>query len=150
MNICYNTYKDSELSVNDRKEGIYMAEHEQVNQLLYTQQHLANERTFLAWIRTAIGIIGIGSLSSSLHFLIGDTERMVSNVLALVVGSGAAILGVVIIIFATFSFLQNKRQIEMGIFYMIRFPVVITAIFLTILAFFAIAYFVVEWLLLVQ
>jgi len=128
-----------------------MAEEEQqVNQLLYTQQHLANERTFLAWIRTAIGIIGIGSLSSSLHFLIGDTDRMVSNVLALIVGSGAALLGVVIIIFATFSFLKNKRQIEMGIFYMIRFPVVVTAIFLTVLAIFAIAYFVVEWLLLVQ
>ena len=141
----------SELLVNDGKEGMYMAEEEQqVNQLLYTQQHLANERTFLAWIRTAIGIIGIGSLSSSLHFLIGDTDRMVSNVLALIVGSGAALLGVVIIIFATFSFLKNKRQIEMGIFYMIRFPVVVTAIFLTVLAIFAIAYFVVEWLLLVQ
>lgn len=126
-----------------------MAEHEHVNQLLYTQQHLANERTYLAWIRTAIGIIGIGSLSSSLHFLIGDTERLLSNILALIVGSGAALLGVIIIVFATFSFLKNKRQIEMGIFYMIRFPVVLTSIFLTILAIVAILYFVVEWLLLV-
>lgn len=127
-----------------------MAEHEHVNQLLYTQQHLANERTYLAWIRTAIGIIGIGSLSSSLHFLIGDTERLLSNILALIVGSGAALLGVIIIVFATFSFLKNKRQIEMGIFYMIRFPVILTSIFLTILAIVAILYFVVEWLLLVQ
>ncbi|MDF2857771.1 MAG: hypothetical protein K0Q87_3622 [Neobacillus sp.] len=28
----------------------------------YIQQHLANERTFLAWIRTAIAIIGVGFL----------------------------------------------------------------------------------------
>ena len=37
-----------------------MSQPEKNNQLLYTQQHLANERTYLAWIRTAIAIIGIG------------------------------------------------------------------------------------------
>ncbi len=29
----------------------------------YIQQHLANERTFLAWIRTSIAIIGIAFLN---------------------------------------------------------------------------------------
>ena len=86
-----------------------MTEVERKNQLLYTQQHLANERTYLAWIRTAIAIVGIGSLSSSLHFLIGDTGRMISNVLALIVGSGAAVLGILIIIFATYNFTKNKK-----------------------------------------
>ncbi|GAA3316757.1 hypothetical protein GCM10020331_013700 [Ectobacillus funiculus] len=36
----------------------------------YAQQHLANERTYLAWIRTAISIIGVGFLTTSLHFTI--------------------------------------------------------------------------------
>lgn len=115
------------------------------NQIMYTQQHLANERTYLAWIRTAIAIIGIGSLSSSLHFLIGDTDRMISNILALLIGSGAAILGVVIIVFATFSFVRHKKQIEAGVFYMIQFPVLTTSIFLSVMAIFAIVYFIVEW-----
>ena len=126
-----------------------MTQQEKNNQLLFTQQHLANERTYLAWIRTAIAIIGIGSLSSSLHFLIGDTGRIISNNLALIVGSGAAVLGVIIIVFATYSFVKKKQQIEKGVFYMISFPVITTSIFLIILAIAAILYFIVEWRVLV-
>ena len=126
-----------------------MTEVERKNQLLYTQQHLANERTYLAWIRTAIAIVGIGSLSSSLHFLIGDTGRMISNVLALIVGSGAAVLGILIIIFATYNFTKNKRQIETGVFYMASFPVLTSSIFLIVISLVAVLYFVVEWMLLV-
>lgn len=126
-----------------------MTQQEKNNQLLFTQQHLANERTYLAWIRTAIAIIGIGSLSSSLHFLIGDTGKIISNNLALIVGSGAAVLGVIIIVFATYSFVKKKQQIEKGVFYMISFPVITTSIFLIILAIAAILYFIVEWRVLV-
>lgn len=126
-------------------EGICMSQPEKNNQLLYTQQHLANERTYLAWIRTAIAIIGIGSLSSSLHFLIGDTGKIISNILALIVGSGAAVLGVIIIVFATYSFVKKKKQIETGVFYMLSFPVYTTSIFLIILAIAAILYFIIEW-----
>ena len=125
-----------------------MTEIERKNQLLYTQQHLANERTYLAWVRTAIAIIGIGSLSSSLHFLIGDTGRMVSNVLALIVGSGAAVLGIMIIIFATYHFVKNKKQIETGVFYMVSFPVLTSSIFLIAIALVAVLYFIIEWILL--
>lgn len=126
-----------------------MTQQEKNNQLLFTQQHLANERTYLAWIRTAIAIIGIGSLSSSLHFLIGDTGKIISNILALIIGSGAAVLGVIIIVFATYSFVKKKQQIEKGVFYMISFPVITTSIFLIILAIAAILYFIVEWRVLV-
>lgn len=126
-----------------------MAEVERKNQLLYTQQHLANERTYLAWIRTAIAIVGIGSLSSSLHFLIGDTGKMISNILALIVGSGAAVLGILIIIFATYNFTKNKKQIETGVFYMASFPVLTSSIFLIVISLVAVLYFVVEWMLLV-
>lgn len=126
-----------------------MKEPEKNNQLLFTQQHLANERTYLAWIRTAIAIIGIGSLSSSLHFLIGDTGRTISNILALIIGSGAAVLGVIIIAFSTYSFVKKKKQIETGVFYMISFPVLTTSIFLIVLAIVAILYFIIEWRLMV-
>lgn len=126
-----------------------MANIERKNQLLYTQQHLANERTYLAWIRTAIAIVGIGSLSSSLHFLIGDTGRMISNVFALIIGSGAALLGILIIIFATYNFIKNKKQIETGVFYMASYPVLTASSFLIIISLFAVLYFVVEWMLLV-
>lgn len=125
-----------------------MSEFERKNQLLYTQQHLANERTYLAWVRTAVAIIGIGSLSSSLHFLIGDTERMISNVLALIVGSGAAVLGIMIVVFATYNFVKNKKQIETGVFYMVSFPVLTSSIFIISIAIVAVLYFIIEWVLL--
>ena len=34
----------------------------------YVQQHLANERTFLAWVRTGIAMAGIGFLAASFGF----------------------------------------------------------------------------------
>lgn len=34
----------------------------------YIQQHLANERTYLAWIRTALAMVGIGFLIVNIHF----------------------------------------------------------------------------------
>ena len=45
------------------------------NQVKYAQQHLANERTYLAWIRTAISIVGVGFLATSLHFTIGNIRN---------------------------------------------------------------------------
>ena len=74
---------------------------------------------------------------------------MISNVLALIVGSGAAVLGIMIIVFATYSFVKKKHQIETGVFYMISFPVITTSIFLIVIAFVAVIYFIIEWFVLV-
>ncbi|WP_153978072.1 DUF202 domain-containing protein [Paenibacillus xylanilyticus] len=32
----------------------------------YVQQHMANERTFLAWVRTGIAMVGVGFLAAGL------------------------------------------------------------------------------------
>lgn len=47
----------------------------EMKQLKYAQQHLANERTYLAWIRTAISILGVAFLATSLHFAIGTVRN---------------------------------------------------------------------------
>ena len=54
------------------------------NQIKYAQQHLANERTYLAWIRTAISIVGIGFLATSLHFTIGNVRNPYIDLLTFV------------------------------------------------------------------
>ncbi|WP_418303206.1 YidH family protein [Paenibacillus yonginensis] len=41
---------------------------EQVEDVKSIQQHLANERTFLAWVRTSIAMIGLGVLTAGLAF----------------------------------------------------------------------------------
>lgn len=51
--------------------------------------HSANERTFLAWVRTAIAIVGFGMAAARL----GDGQPQVwSEVLMLVAGAGVVLL----------------------------------------------------------
>ncbi|MFS0765198.1 YidH family protein [Peribacillus phoenicis] len=82
------------------------------NQLKYAQQHLANERTFLAWVRTVIAIVGVGFLATSLHFTIGVHRDPRIDLISIVLGMCA--LGLVITVLATFGYLQKKRQINEG------------------------------------
>lgn len=49
-------------------KALYRIEESPGESVKYAQQHLANERTYLAWIRTAISITGVGFLTTSLHF----------------------------------------------------------------------------------
>jgi putative membrane protein len=68
----------------------------------YIQQHLANERTFLAWIRTALAIIGVGFL---FHSLILEATILIFLILGLVITS-----------LATVSYYQKKKAINEQVF----------------------------------
>lgn len=81
------------------------------NQLKYAQQHLANERTYLAWIRTAISIVGIGFLATSLHFTIGNTRNSIIDTLSIILGMFACFFGVVLIIITTKNYHEKRNQI---------------------------------------
>jgi len=53
------------------------------------RDHLANERTFLAWVRTALAVIGLGVLLGKLV----ETEGILAEVIGLaMVAFGAAML----------------------------------------------------------
>ena len=86
-----------------------MTEEEARQQLKYAQQHLANERTYLAWIRTAISVVGVGFLATSLHFTIGNIRDAWIDLLSVTVGVFACIFGFVIILSATENY-KRKRQ----------------------------------------
>ncbi|MFG6149639.1 YidH family protein [Halobacillus sp. B23F22_1] len=81
------------------------------NQIKYAQQHLANERTYLAWVRTVIAIVGIGFLNTSLHFTIGVERNLTVDIISIALGVFACILGFVIIIMSTFAYFQRKKKI---------------------------------------
>lgn len=114
----------------------------QKSQVKYAQQHLANERTYLAWIRTAVAIIGIGFLTTSLHFTIGKSQP-VSDTFAVVLGIFAGCFGILTIITATVSYFRKRRQIQLQIFYSAHFSVLIVSLFLIVVTVIAILYFII-------
>jgi putative membrane protein len=53
------------------------------------RDHLANERTFLAWVRTALAVIGLGVLLGKLV----ETDGLLAEIIGLsMVGFGASML----------------------------------------------------------
>ena len=90
-----------------------------------TRDHLANERTFLAWIRTALGLIGLGfvlarmglflqqlalaGLPGTQHPFQGGHEFVVSGVVFLLLGT--ALCG-----WAAWRYEHSRRAIDVGQF----------------------------------
>lgn len=82
----------------------------------YAQQHLANERTFLAWIRTAISITGVGFLTTSLHFTTKISSNPYINILVIVLGIFACVIGFITGVLSTIQYTKKRREIQAGIF----------------------------------
>ncbi|KMY49693.1 YidH family protein [Peribacillus loiseleuriae] len=84
--------------------------------VIYAQQHLANERTYLAWVRTAVSIVGVGFLTTSLHFTIKLSFNQHINTLAIFLGIFACIVGFITGILSTLQYSKKRREIQEGIF----------------------------------
>ena len=81
--------------------------------------HSANERTYLAWIRTAIAIMAFGFLIEKFDLFVsymgkamGNEELLHRSVEAEVVGLGLFIVGILLIIAATIRFFMNRQAID--------------------------------------
>ncbi|WNF23957.1 DUF202 domain-containing protein [Mesobacillus jeotgali] len=78
----------------------------------YIQQHLANERTYLAWVRTSIAIIGIGFLASSLHFNNISFASKAADTIAVLISIFSLVIGFVILFFATTHYFSVRKNIN--------------------------------------
>jgi len=78
----------------------------------YIQQHLANERTYLAWVRTSITIIGIGFLASSLHFNNIKEVSQLADTIAVFVSIFSLLIGLAILALATRHYFFVQRNIN--------------------------------------
>jgi putative membrane protein len=85
-------------------------EHKQID-FKYVQQHLANERTFLAWVRTAITVIGLGFLAAGVVFRTTTFEH-IGHTVAAIVGIGSVLSGGVMITFATIDYKKKQKGIN--------------------------------------
>ncbi|SFK72879.1 YidH family protein [Proteiniphilum acetatigenes] len=77
--------------------------------------HLANERTFLAWIRTSIGIIGLGFILVKFSMFIRQISFIVEDQASPSQGSHSGIIGVILVAIGALTAVMayaNYKKIE--------------------------------------
>ncbi len=80
-----------------------------------TRDHLANERTFLAWFRTAISLLGFGILIAKLRFIEAGTEVAPgAGIRSTHLGLAFAVGGLLTLALAAWQFYRTKRLIDDG------------------------------------
>ncbi|RLL43962.1 DUF202 domain-containing protein [Oceanobacillus piezotolerans] len=115
------------------------------NQLKFAQQHLANERTYLAWIRTAIAIIGVGFITITFHLTIGQSHAL-SDLLAVLLTILSSVCGVAVMIMAAFQYLKKRKQIQAQYFQSSYLFVIFGSLFLLLVFVLAILYILVQFM----
>jgi putative membrane protein len=74
------------------------------------REHLANERTLLAWIRTGVSLISFGLVVERIGAQIGPAGMSAAFGVAL------AVLGCITLVMGTVQFLRSRREISAGTF----------------------------------
>jgi putative membrane protein len=83
------------------------------------RDHAANERTYLAWIRTAVALMGFGFVIEKFDLFLRYLGSVVPKAAVphnthFAQGAGLAMMGIglLIVLFSTWGFLRNLRQIN--------------------------------------
>jgi putative membrane protein len=95
----------------------------------HSQQHLANERTFLSWLRTSIALIGLGFIVARFGLFLREFGLVVKNTSnnpaavslfghyqSSLIGISIIILGIALILLALRNYLTTRSQIEKGFY----------------------------------
>src|SRR5260370_35578415 len=92
---------------------------EQQAKLHHVSEHLANERTILAWIRTAIAVMTLGVGINRFSLFLVEFSHVVpggrtENLHAEQLGIGLVVLGVLIMLGAIWHYLDVAKAIDEG------------------------------------
>jgi putative membrane protein len=92
--------------------------------------HLANERTFLAWLRTGLSLVAVGLAAA--HFL---PEDLVPGFPVVTFASlTLVLLGTSMVLFGAARYVKAHREIETGSYASEVWPIVAVAIVIAVLA----------------
>ena len=121
------------------------ATHREIPEAHRASEHLDNERTFLAWVRTNIALISLGFIIARISpTLSAAGATNASRILArtTLVGIVLVVFGALVTVLAAVRYDQVNRQIEAGIVKPDRGLVWIVTLIITLLSAAAVAYMV--------
>lgn len=82
--------------------------------------YFAAERTYLAWIRTGLGLIGVGFAVSRFGLFLREfaarqnQTRVTASIHSVLSGVALVVLGVIVLVAATFRHFQITRELSSG------------------------------------
>src|ERR1043165_5490705 len=91
--------------------------HREVPEEHRAAEHLANERTFLAWVRTSIALISLGFVLARLSRALPDADAATAHRLAakaLPLGVGMVAFGALLTVLAAWRYHLVNHAIESG------------------------------------
>ncbi|MCS4541379.1 MAG: DUF202 domain-containing protein [Euryarchaeota archaeon] len=112
---------ENSLSIMDSEAGKRV---EEVH--FHRRVHFANERTFLAWVRTSVAIMAFGFIIERFDIflqqlaILGGIKKLPptpSMDIPSILGIALVIVGAIIMLLAAYRFLMIKRQIEADVYY---------------------------------
>lgn len=95
-----------------------MADLKQKNSIDRSREHLANERTFLAWIRTSIALMGFGFVIVKFALFLKQLSLLlekgveVSHGFSAMVGVVMVAVGVILAVFAFIQYKINNKHLQ--------------------------------------
>jgi putative membrane protein len=105
--------------------------------------HMANERTYLAWVRTGITVIALGFVVAKFGIIVRELGTGTSSTsfgLSSVIGVLLVIAGSLMEVMALRSFIRNRNSIESGTYSPSYFSEVWVGIMVLIMALLLIYY----------
>jgi putative membrane protein len=114
-----------------------------------TRDHLANERTFLAWIRTSIGIMAFGFVVVKFSLFLKQISLILGKENIIHTKGYSGILGIVLVAVGTVTsvlsyirFTRSKKQLDEGRYKHSSLLITILTAFIFLVSIFLIVYLV--------
>jgi len=118
-----------------------------------SNEHLANERTFLAWLRTCIALMGLGFVVARFSLflrefgIITKNQTIPSNLpdpfSSTILGMSMIGLGILLIIYALVNYIKTQKTIEAGVYVPRPSIVYLSTIVIVVFGVITIAYLVI-------
>jgi len=113
--------------------------------------HLANERTFLAWVRTSIGIMAFGFVVvkfslfvKQISILLGKTHMIQPHGYSALVGIALVVFGALTLVFAFIRYKKTEKEINEEAYNNSSLFIFILTIFIFLISILLIAYLIIS------